>query len=65
MTSAETVDQYLGSLDTPARELVDAVRDIIRQSHPDLTEHIKWNAPSFRAVCDLMESLGIPKAPLI
>ena len=47
MTSAETVDQYLGSLDTPARELVDAVRDIHRQSHPDLTEHIKWNAPSF------------------
>ena len=46
-SAAATVETYLRSLDGPARELVDAVRDIIRQSHPDLTEHIKWNAPSF------------------
>lgn len=45
--SATTVEAYRDSLGAPARELVDAVRGIIRQSHPDLTEHIKWNAPSF------------------
>ena len=45
--AADTVERYLRSLPPATRELVDAVRDIIRQSHPGLTEHIKWNAPSF------------------
>ena len=47
MSAPETVADYLASLATPERELVDEVRDLIRRSHPDLTEQIKWNAPSF------------------
>ena len=44
MTSLET---YLATLDPIVRADVDALRALVRDGDPGLTEEIKWNAPSF------------------
>ncbi|MBZ0292414.1 MAG: DUF1801 domain-containing protein [Anaerolineae bacterium] len=43
----ETVDEYMQRLDHPLKAEVEAVRAIIKGVHPDITEQVKWNAPSF------------------
>jgi len=45
--SAE-VDAYLAALDHPLKSGVMEIRIAILQSNADISEHIKWNAPSFR-----------------
>jgi len=47
MRSAE-VDRLLANLDHPLKAGVERLRSAILDSNPDLTEHVKWNAPSFR-----------------
>jgi hypothetical protein len=47
LSGAEQVAQYLQLLDHPLKQVVVRLREIIGQAHPALTEHIKWNAPSF------------------
>ncbi|MET0862726.1 MAG: DUF1801 domain-containing protein [Nakamurella sp.] len=42
------VDEYLAALDHPLKAAVVEVRTAILESNPDISEHIKWNAPSFR-----------------
>jgi hypothetical protein len=42
-----TVDEFMAELDHPYKDVVEAVRDIILDVHPDITEQVKWNAPSF------------------
>jgi hypothetical protein len=42
-----TVDEFLAELDHPCKDVVEAVRDIILDVHPGITEQVKWNAPSF------------------
>ena len=44
-----TVDEHLDALDLPLRSSIDAVRRAILGSTDGLTEHIKWNAPSYVA----------------
>jgi uncharacterized protein YdhG (YjbR/CyaY superfamily) len=46
-TSPE-VDQFMASLDHPLTEGVQRLRTAILASNDTITEHIKWNAPSFR-----------------
>ena len=56
-----TVDAFLKSLLPDVRETVDAVRSVISASHPDLTEHIKWNALSFAIDGDDRITLGLER----
>jgi hypothetical protein len=44
MTSIET---YRAALDPTTRAAIDALRSLVLSAAPDLTEEIKWNAPSF------------------
>ncbi|GAA1645260.1 DUF1801 domain-containing protein [Actinoplanes couchii] len=46
-TSAESVDQYLTRLQHPLKAGVLVLRTTILAADPAITEHIKWNAPSF------------------
>ena len=43
----ETVDTFMEKLDHPFKAEVQAIREIIKDVHPNITEEIKWNAPSF------------------
>jgi hypothetical protein len=45
-TSAE-VDQFMARLEHPLKEGVQRLRTAILASNDTITEHIKWNAPSF------------------
>jgi hypothetical protein len=43
----DTVDQFMAGLDHPLKAEIEAVRAIVLGADPRITEHIKWNAPSF------------------
>lgn len=43
----QLVMDYLQNLEHPLKKEIEEVRLVILQSNPQLTEHIKWNAPSF------------------
>ena len=47
VNKTEEVDAFMDKLDHPFKAEVQAVRDIIKNVHRDITEQIKWNAPSF------------------
>jgi hypothetical protein len=42
-----TVDEFLADLSKDRKDQVETLRTIIKASNPDLTEHIKWNSPSY------------------
>lgn len=44
---AETVRQFMDRLEHPLKAEIDALRAIVQNANPQITEHIKWNAPSF------------------
>ena len=44
---AEQVDAFIQQLDHPLKSEVEMVREIIKSVNKDITEQIKWNAPSF------------------
>ena len=44
---SEAVNQFMQKLEHPLKAEVEAVREIILASDAQITEHIKWNAPSF------------------
>ena len=46
--STEAVDAFMATLDHPRKPEIEALRKIIRGTHPGIAEGIKWNAPSFR-----------------
>lgn len=41
------VDAYMEKLEHPFKTEVQLVRNIIKNVHTDITEQVKWNAPSF------------------
>lgn len=41
------VDQFMCELEHPLKPEIERVRSIILESGNHITEHIKWNAPSF------------------
>ncbi len=43
----EAVDQFLEALEHPLKAEIEAVRSIILSADEQITEHIKWNGPSF------------------
>lgn len=43
----EKVTQFIEQLDNPLREEINAVREIILAASDQITEDIKWSAPSF------------------
>jgi len=46
-TGYEQVVEYLNKLDHPLKKEIEEVRKIILNTNAHITEHIKWNAPSF------------------
>lgn len=47
MKKYATVPEFLADLDATKLEQVEALRQVINEAHPGLSEHIKWNSPSF------------------
>ena len=45
--SKNQVDEFLINLDHPLKKEIEHVRKIILETDKELTEHIKWNAPSY------------------
>jgi len=43
----ESVDDYMARLEHPLKAEVQALREIIKGVNPNITEEVKWNAPSF------------------
>jgi len=47
LSGTEQVESFMSCLDHPLKEIVTSVRALILSSSDKITEHIKWNAPSF------------------
>jgi hypothetical protein len=47
MDKYKTVDEFLNGLDEGRRSQVEILRRYILDEEPLLTEHVKWNAPSY------------------
>jgi hypothetical protein len=46
-TGSEEVAHFMAALDHPFKAEIEQIRKIILAANKDLTENIKWNAPSF------------------
>ncbi len=46
--TTQAVDELMKSLVHPAKEQIQALRAIVLEVDPSVTEGVKWNAPSFR-----------------
>lgn len=49
----EAVDDFMARLEHPMKDAIEAVRKIIK-SNPKINERVKWNAPSFFYMEDLV-----------
>jgi uncharacterized protein YdhG (YjbR/CyaY superfamily) len=47
MDNTEQVDEFMEMLDHPFKTEVQMIREIIKNVNRDITEQIKWKAPSF------------------
>jgi hypothetical protein len=47
VNNTEKVNEFMNQLDHPFKAEVQVVRDIIKNVNEEITEEIKWNAPSF------------------
>jgi len=47
LSGHQQVIEYLNKLEHPLKQEIEEVRKIILNAHEQITEHIKWNAPSF------------------
>lgn len=43
----EAVSEFVEQLDSPVKEMVSLIREAILESNGEISEQIKWNAPSF------------------
>jgi uncharacterized protein YdhG (YjbR/CyaY superfamily) len=46
--NTEQVDEFMENLDHPFKAEVQMIREMIKKVNKDITEEIKWKAPSFR-----------------
>jgi len=46
-SESDKVDEYMKRLKHPLSEVVEALRQIILKTDPEIGEEVKWNAPSF------------------
>lgn len=56
-----TVEDWRAACDTKELPAIDALRAIAKTAGPDLTESIKWNAPSFAQSDEDRITLGIER----
>jgi uncharacterized protein YdhG (YjbR/CyaY superfamily) len=47
MEKYTTIDEFMNAMDEKQKEQITLLRTIITDIHPELTEHIKWNSPSY------------------
>ena len=47
MPRSPEVDRFMAQLDHPLTACVERLRDAILAGDPEITEHVKWKAPSF------------------
>ncbi len=47
LDNTEAVNAYMRTLEHPLKAEMEAIRTIIMNAHPQITEGIKWNSPSF------------------
>jgi uncharacterized protein YdhG (YjbR/CyaY superfamily) len=47
MDNTEQVDEFMSKLDHPYKPEVEMIREIIKKVNNDITEQIRWKAPSF------------------
>jgi uncharacterized protein YdhG (YjbR/CyaY superfamily) len=45
--NTKKVDEFMDKLDYPLKAEVQTVRDIIKNVNKDITEEVKWKAPTF------------------
>jgi hypothetical protein len=62
--TTKAVDEFMRTLDHPAKEVIQAIRSAILAVDPAVAEGVKWNAPSFRtteyfATVNLREKNGV------
>jgi hypothetical protein len=57
----QTVDEFRAELTEDVRQTVDLLREIITMAHDDLSERIKWNAPSFAINEEDLVTLGLER----
>lgn len=53
-TDAVKVEEYMKKLKHPLKAEIEAVRSIIKKSNADISERIKWNAPSYYSKEDMV-----------
>lgn len=53
-TDAAVVTQYMAALEHPMKAEMEALRSIIKSANPLLSERIKWNAPSYYYLEDIV-----------
>lgn len=46
-TGTELVDEFFSALEHPQRDVLVELRELILKADGEITEHIKWNGPSF------------------
>lgn len=54
LTDAEKVEQYMDAITHPLKKETEAVRAIIKKASSKLKERIKWNAPSYYYIDDIV-----------
>ncbi|KAK6021589.1 Cyclomaltodextrinase [Ostertagia ostertagi] len=54
LSDEEQVNQYMEQLDHPLKEGVALLRHIIKATSSDLQERVKWNAPSYYCIADIV-----------
>jgi hypothetical protein len=47
LSGPEQVAEFMNDLEHPLKEEIEEIRNIILSNDDKITEHIKWNAPSF------------------
>ncbi|MDP2343779.1 MAG: DUF1801 domain-containing protein [Deltaproteobacteria bacterium] len=57
----KTVEEFLASLTREQRATIDLLRQIISGASAGVTEHLKWNAPSFCLNGDDRVTLGLER----
>jgi hypothetical protein len=61
-TGPAQVDAYIAGLDGDARAIVALLRQIALGARHEVSEHIKWNAPSFCVAGDDRITLGLERS---
>src|SRR5687768_12215247 len=54
LNDTEKVEAYIDALNHPLKKEVEAVRSIIKNANSKLNERIKWNAPSYYYMDDIV-----------